>query len=214
MGQGGAPPCLAHDTPTWCHTSSQHLSTPRRNSVSMDEAPVEAGDGRSRSRANRGQPGQRRRTTRDGGVEEPPRQYVEIDDPDNRYVRVKVDGEDVEVPFSEVMKGYSREADYTRKAQAVAQQRQEAEYGISLQRALAGEPRDDAADPGRAARAQLRSARPAGTLPKRSRVHRSAGAGDRSRSGRLARRWKSGSRSGKRTSSWSGPSRGCDSSST
>lgn len=74
------------------------------------------------------------------GDEPPARQYVEIDDPDNRYVRVKVDGEDVEVPFSEALKGYSREADYTRKAQMVAQQRQEAEYGINLQRALEANP--------------------------------------------------------------------------
>ena len=72
--------------------------------------------------------------------EQPARQYVEIDDPDNRYVRVKVDGEDVEVPYSEALKGYSREADYTRKAQALAQQRQEAEFGVRLQQALAANP--------------------------------------------------------------------------
>lgn len=76
----------------------------------------------------------------DDGGEEPPRQYVEIDDPDNRYVRVRVAGEDVEVPFSEALKGYSREADYTRKAQEVAQQRQEVEYGMNLQRALEANP--------------------------------------------------------------------------
>ena len=54
--------------------------------------------------------------------------------------RVKVDGQDVEVPFSEALKGYSREADYTRKAQTVAQQRQEAEFGLQLQRALEANP--------------------------------------------------------------------------
>ena len=72
--------------------------------------------------------------------EQPARQYVEIDDPDNRYVRVKVDGEDVEVPYSEALKGYSRESDYTRKAQALAQQRQEAEFGLRLQQALEANP--------------------------------------------------------------------------
>lgn len=72
--------------------------------------------------------------------EQPARQYVEIDDPDNRYVRVKVDGEDVEVPYSEALKGYSREADYTRKAQSLAQQRQEAEFGLRLQQALEANP--------------------------------------------------------------------------
>lgn len=73
-------------------------------------------------------------------IDQPERQYVEIDDPDNRFVRVKVAGEDVEVPYSEAIKGYSREADYTRKAQEVAAQRQQAEFGINLQRALESNP--------------------------------------------------------------------------
>lgn len=76
----------------------------------------------------------------DDGGDEPPRQYVEIDDPDNRWERVKVDGEELEVPYSELKRGYSREADYTRKAQAVAQARQEAEFGLNLQRALEANP--------------------------------------------------------------------------
>jgi len=41
--------------------------------------------------------------------------------------RVKVDGEEVEVPLDELLKGYSRTADYTRKTQAVSQARKEAE---------------------------------------------------------------------------------------
>lgn len=75
-----------------------------------------------------------------GEDESPARQYVEVDDPDQRYVRVRVDGEDVEVPYSEAIRGYSREADYTRKAQLVAQQRQEAELGLRIQQALAADP--------------------------------------------------------------------------
>jgi hypothetical protein len=76
----------------------------------------------------------------EGDSQEPSRQYVEIDDPDNRYERIKVDGEDVEVPYSELKRGYSREADYTRKTQALAQQRQEAEFGLQLQQALQSNP--------------------------------------------------------------------------
>jgi hypothetical protein len=72
--------------------------------------------------------------------EAPPRQYVEIDDPDNRFTRVRVADEDIEVPYSELVKGYSRTADYTRKTQELAQQRQEAEFGIQLQRALQSNP--------------------------------------------------------------------------
>lgn len=73
-------------------------------------------------------------------AEPPPRQYVEVDDPDTRYVRLRVDGEDVEVPLSEALRGYSREADYTRKTQETAQLRQQAEMGIRLQEALQSNP--------------------------------------------------------------------------
>ena len=38
---------------------------------------------------------------------------------------VKVDGEEVEVPLSELQQGYSRNADYTKKTQALAEQRKE-----------------------------------------------------------------------------------------
>ncbi|HEY0722853.1 MAG TPA: hypothetical protein VGD41_02430, partial [Pyrinomonadaceae bacterium] len=68
------------------------------------------------------------------------RRYVEVDDPDDRYVRVRVDGEDVEVPYAEALKGYSLEADYTRKAQALSQQRQELQYALNLQQALEANP--------------------------------------------------------------------------
>jgi hypothetical protein len=75
-----------------------------------------------------------------GETTEPVRQYVEVDDPDNRWDRVRVDGEDVEIPYSELKRGYSREADYTRKTQELARQRQEAQYGLSLQQALQADP--------------------------------------------------------------------------
>ena len=76
----------------------------------------------------------------DAGSEEPARQYVEVDDPDNRWVRTKVDGQDIEVPFSEFQRGYSRQADYTQKTQALAEQRQQAEYGMRLQQAMDANP--------------------------------------------------------------------------
>ena len=105
----------------------------------MDDAP-EPGAGAEAGPEPIGDTGSEAAEQPDDGGQEPPRQYVEVDDPDNRWDRVKVDGEDVEVPYSELKRGYSREADYTRKAQALAQQRQEAEYGINLQRALEANP--------------------------------------------------------------------------
>lgn len=74
------------------------------------------------------------------GNEAPPREYVEVDDPDNRFVRVKVNGEDVEVPFSELQKGYSRESDYTRKTQELAQQRDELGYWTQVAQAMRVDP--------------------------------------------------------------------------
>ena len=43
-------------------------------------------------------------------------------------------------PTAKRLKGYSREADYTRKAQALAQQRQQVEFGLRLQHALDANP--------------------------------------------------------------------------
>jgi hypothetical protein len=106
----------------------------------MDEAPVETGVAEAGPEPIGETGSEAAEQPDDGGVEEPPRQYVEIDDPDNRYVRVRVDGEDVEVPYSEALKGYSREAHFTRNMQSVAQQRQEAEFGLNLQRALQANP--------------------------------------------------------------------------
>ena len=72
--------------------------------------------------------------------EAPPRQYVEVDDPDSRYVPVKVNGETLEVPFSDLVNGYSRTADYTQKTQEAAALRQQAEYGLRIQQALETDP--------------------------------------------------------------------------
>jgi predicted house-cleaning noncanonical NTP pyrophosphatase (MazG superfamily) len=47
-------------------------------------------------------------------------------DPATR-VRVKIDGEEIEVTLEEALKGYSRTSDYTRKTQELAAQRQAAE---------------------------------------------------------------------------------------
>ena len=48
--------------------------------------------------------------------------------------KVKVDGEEVEVTLEELQKGYSRTQDYTRKTQALAQQRKEAEAELETVR--------------------------------------------------------------------------------
>jgi hypothetical protein len=110
--------------------------------VSFEDAPNTGGEGASDPEASHDAGGDIEQAAEqpDAGEPEPPRQYVEIDDPDNRYVRVKVDGEDVEVPFSEAVRGYSRTEDYTRKTQEAARLREEADYGLRLQQALQSNP--------------------------------------------------------------------------
>lgn len=97
--------------------------------VTVEAGPAEVGDTE-----------QQTQESSEGTEQEPVRQYVEIDDPDNRYVRVRVDNEDVEIPFSEALKGYSRESHFTRNMQQLAQQRQEAEFGLRLQQAMETNP--------------------------------------------------------------------------
>jgi hypothetical protein len=76
----------------------------------------------------------------DQSVYEEPKSYLDIDEVADRYVRVKVDGEEVEVPLQEALQGYSRTADYTRKTQELATQRQQQEYALAVQRALQAQP--------------------------------------------------------------------------
>ena len=47
--------------------------------------------------------------------------------PQVRTFKVKVDGEEIEVPEDELLKGYSRTQDYTKKTQVLAEQRKQAE---------------------------------------------------------------------------------------
>lgn len=56
------------------------------------------------------------------------------DKPEPTY-KVKVDGEEVEVPLSELTKGYSREQDYTRKTMALAEERKalQSQFASELQ---------------------------------------------------------------------------------
>ena len=72
---------------------------------------------------------------------EPAREYLELDDTTaGKYVRVKVDGEELEVPVSEALQGYQRQSDYTRKTQEAAAARQQAQEALQLQQAFRVDP--------------------------------------------------------------------------
>lgn len=56
-------------------------------------------------------------------------------EPEPSQYTVKVDGQEVEVTLDELKSGYSRQSDYTRKAQALAEQRKAAEQEFATVRA-------------------------------------------------------------------------------
>lgn len=68
--------------------------------------------------------------------------YVDPSAFDGKYVKVKVDGEDISVPFDEAIQGYQRQADYTRKTQELASQREQLGYAQTLQQALESNPQE------------------------------------------------------------------------
>ena len=72
---------------------------------------------------------------------EPEYDFLDIDESTaGKYVKVKVDGEELSVPLNEALQGYQRQADYSRKTQEAAQLRQEAEQALRLQQAMKQSP--------------------------------------------------------------------------
>lgn len=73
--------------------------------------------------------------------EEAPEEAVEEEEEEEENnepkYRVKIDGEELEVPLSELLSGYQRQADYTRKTQKIAEEKrklQEAFNEVNLER--------------------------------------------------------------------------------
>ena len=73
---------------------------------------------------------------------EPSYEYVDTDAFTDKYVKVKVDGEDISVPFNEAIQGYQRQADYTRKTQELSTQREQLQYATTIQQALEQNPQE------------------------------------------------------------------------
>lgn len=74
-------------------------------------------------------------------ITEPEYDFLEVDDDmASKYVKIKVDGEEVPVSLSEALQGYSRTQDYTRKTQELSEQRRQADQALRLQQAFATNP--------------------------------------------------------------------------
>jgi len=65
---------------------------------------------------------------------------LDITEYSNHRVAVKFDGEEQHIPLSEAIAGYQRQADYTRKTQELAQQRESLMFASNLQTALDRDP--------------------------------------------------------------------------
>lgn len=65
---------------------------------------------------------------------------LDIDSYASYEVPVKIDGSELKVPLSEAIAGYQRQADYTRKTQELAEQKQALQFAATLQTALENDP--------------------------------------------------------------------------
>lgn len=74
------------------------------------------------------------------GVEAPDTPVLPVEEYSDYRVPIKVDGEELQVPLSEAIAGYQRQADYTRKTQELSQQRQQFEFASALEAALQRDP--------------------------------------------------------------------------
>jgi hypothetical protein len=75
-----------------------------------------------------------------GHTEAPDTPILSIDEYAGYKVPVKLDGEELQVPLSEAIAGYQRQADYTRKTQELSQQKEEFQFATALQAALDSDP--------------------------------------------------------------------------
>lgn len=74
----------------------------------------------------------------EGGESAP--SYFDLDQYADHLVKVTVDGEEMEVPLRELPSGFSRQADYTRKTQELARQREQLQFADAIAQGLAVDP--------------------------------------------------------------------------
>lgn len=67
-------------------------------------------------------------------------EYIDFDSFGDKYVKVTVDGEELEVPLKEAVSGYQRQSDYTRKTQQLAEERRGVQFASAIQQALDNDP--------------------------------------------------------------------------
>lgn len=66
--------------------------------------------------------------------------YLDVDQYGEFYAKVKVDGEEMDVPVKEALQGYQRQADYTRKTQELSQRADQVQFWETVDRAMQADP--------------------------------------------------------------------------
>lgn len=66
--------------------------------------------------------------------------YLDVDEYGEFYAKVKVDGEEMDVPVKEALQGYQRQADYTRKTQELSQRADQVQFWETVDRAMQADP--------------------------------------------------------------------------
>jgi hypothetical protein len=66
--------------------------------------------------------------------------YLDPETVGSHLVRIKVDGEEIEVPLSEALAGYSRQSKFTKEMQGLAAQREQIKLGAAIEAALRTDP--------------------------------------------------------------------------
>jgi hypothetical protein len=74
-------------------------------------------------------------------TEAPDTPTLSVEEYSNYRVPIKVDGEELQVPLTEAIAGYQRQADYTRKTQELSQQREQFQFASALSAALENDPK-------------------------------------------------------------------------
>lgn len=68
--------------------------------------------------------------------------YLDVDQYGSYYAKVKVDGEELEVPVAEALQGYQRQSDYTRKTQELSQRAQQVQFWETVDQAMRVNPQE------------------------------------------------------------------------
>src|SRR5690606_36182668 len=125
--------CKAEDQPTW-----SRLMEPDQNTA--DEVVVPAADDAADTPDTDSPTLEGGQADEGGETEAAEPTYFNVDEYRDHKVKVKVDGEEIEAPLAEVLAGYSRQSDYTKKTQELAAERARLQQAEQLYQALQQNP--------------------------------------------------------------------------